>query len=139
MFEQNLATWLKRLDAKETAWQKTLAPFAGTRVAAFHNSWPYFAQRFSVKFDLFLEPKPGIPPSPAHLAAVIETMKREHIKAIIIEPYQNRRTAEAVAAATGAHIVDFAQYPGGLKDTAGDYLALLDKLIGALAAALATK
>ena len=136
-FDQNLAAWLKQLDAKEAGWQQLLAPFAGARVAAFHNSWPYFARRYGLKMDLFLEPKPGIPPSPAHLAAVIETMKREHIKAIVIEPYQNRRTAEAVAAATGARIVDFAQYPGGLKGTENDYLALLDKLVGALAAALA--
>jgi zinc/manganese transport system substrate-binding protein len=138
-YAQNLQTWLKRLDEKAAAWQRTLAPFAGTRVAAFHNSWPYFARRFGVKLDLFLEPKPGIPPSPAHLATVIATMKREHLKVIVIEPYQNRRTAAAVAAATGARIVDFAQYPGGLKGTEGDYLALLDKLVGALAAALAVK
>ncbi|MCX7010037.1 MAG: metal ABC transporter substrate-binding protein [Kiritimatiellaeota bacterium] len=138
-YEENLQAWLKKLDRKEAEWQKLLAPFAGSRVASFHNSWPYFARRFGLKMDLFLEPKPGIPPSPAQLAQVIETIKREHLKVIVIEPYQNRRTAEAVAAATGARIVDFAQYPGGLKGTENDYLALLDKLIQALAAVLANK
>ena len=136
-FEQNLQAWLARLDQKEAAWQKLFAPFAGARVAAFHNSWPYFARRFGLKIDLFLEPKPGIPPSPSHLAEVIETVRREHIRAILVEPYQNRRTAEAVAAATGARVVDGAQFPGGLKGTEGDYLALLDKIAAELAAALA--
>ena len=135
-YAKNLQLWLKKLDAKENEWQKLLAPFAGTRVAAFHNSWPYFARRFDLKFDLFLEPKPGIPPSPAHLAEVVETMKREHIKTIVVEPYQNRRTAETIAADTGARTVDFAQYPGGIKGTEGDYLVLLDKLVGALVTAL---
>ncbi len=138
-FEQNLQGWLKQLDAKEAVWQKQLTPFAGTRVAAVHNSWPYFARRFGLKMDLFLEPKPGIPPSPAQLVTVIEAMKRDVTKVIVVEPYQNRRTAEAVAAATGARIVDFAQYPGGLKGTDGDYLALLDKLVSSLAATLSAK
>ncbi|MCX6997866.1 MAG: metal ABC transporter substrate-binding protein [Kiritimatiellaeota bacterium] len=136
-FEQNLQAWLKRLDEKESVWQKKIAPFAGIRIAAFHNSWPYFARRFGLKMDLFLEPKPGIPPSPAQLANVLETMKREHIKVIVIEPYQNRHMAETVARQTGARIVDFAQYPGGVQGTAGDYLALLDKLVTSLVAALA--
>jgi ABC-type Zn uptake system ZnuABC Zn-binding protein ZnuA len=138
-FEQKLQAWLKLLDEKEVAWQKQLAPFAGTRVAAFHNSWPYFARRFGLKMDLFLEPKPGIPPSPAQLANVLETMKREHLKVIVIEPYQSKHMAATVAAQTGATVLDFAQYPGGVKGTEGDYLALLDKLVSSLAAALAAK
>ncbi len=135
-YEAKLQAWLQKLDAKAAGWQKRLAPFAGARVAAFHNSWPYFARRFNLKMDLFLEPKPGIPPSPAQLATVLATIKRERIKAIVIEPYQNRHMAETIARETGARMVDFAQYPGGLKGTEGDYLALLDKLVTTLAAAL---
>ena len=138
-YEKNLQAWLKLLDEKEAAWLKLLAPFAGTRVAAFHNSWPYFAHRFGIKMDLFLEPKPGIPPSPAQLGVVLETIKREHIKVIVIEPYQSKHMAGTVAAQTGATVLDFAQYPGALKGTEGDYLALLDKLVTTLAAALAAK
>ncbi len=138
-FGKNLQTWLTLLDAKLLAWQKQLAPYAGRRIAAFHNSWPYFARRFGVKMDLFLEPKPGIPPSPAQLASVLEAMKRERIKVIIIEPYQSKHMASSVAQQTGATVLDFAQYPGGVKGTEGDYLALLDKLVTTLAAALAAK
>lgn len=139
IYEKQLRAWLKQLDEKEAAWLKLLAPFAGTRIAAFHNSWPYFARRFGVKLDLFLEPKPGIPPSPAQLGVVLETIKREHVKVIIIEPYQSKHMAATVAAQTGATVLDFAQYPGGVKGTEGDYLVLLDKLVTTLAAALAAK
>ena len=87
-------------------------PFKGQSVVAYHDSWPYFAHRFGFKIDIFLEPKPGIPPSPSHLAEVIAQMKAQKIKAIIVEPYHNRKIAEKVAASTGAKVVDFAQFPG---------------------------
>jgi ABC-type Zn uptake system ZnuABC Zn-binding protein ZnuA len=138
-YTKNLQAWLKQLDEKLAAWQQQLAPYAGTRVAAFHNSWPYFARRFGLKMDLFLEPKPGIPPSPAQLGVVLETIKREHIKVIVIEPYQSKHMAATVAAQTGATVLAFAQYPGGVKGTEGDYLALQDKLVSSLAAALAAQ
>jgi ABC-type Zn uptake system ZnuABC Zn-binding protein ZnuA len=103
---------------------------------AYHNTWPYFAQRFGLKIDLFLEPKPGIPPTPANLASVIATMKAGNIRAILVEPYQNRRTAEKVAADTGAVVLDVAQYPGGVKGAEGGYIELIDYLVRTVAGAL---
>jgi zinc/manganese transport system substrate-binding protein len=87
--------------------------------------------------DLFLEPKPGIPPSPAHLAAVIRAMKEENVGVIIVDPYLNRRTAETVARNTGARVVDVAQFPGGVKGTEDGYIALMDHLVASVAQALA--
>ena len=136
-YRQKLDAFVKRLDEKITAWQKQMAPFKGRTVVAYHNSWPYFANRFGVKIDLFLEPKPGIPPTPANLTDVVTRMKTEHIGVIVVEPYQNRRTAEKVAAATGATIVDFAQFPGGVKGTEGGYIPLMDYLVNSLAKAFA--
>ena len=74
-YRANLATFTARLNAKLAEWQKLLELFKGRRIVTYHNSWPYFAARFGVKMDLFLEPKPGIPPSPSHLAEVITKMK----------------------------------------------------------------
>ena len=91
---------------------RDMLPFKGQSVVAYHDSWPYFAHRFGFNIDIFLEPKPGIPPSPSHLAEVIAQMKAQKIKAIIVEPFHNRKIAEKVAASTGAKVVDFAQYPG---------------------------
>ena len=80
---------------------------------------------------------PGIPPTPASLAEVITKMKAEHLKVIIVEPYQNRKTADTVAAETGATVVPVTQYPGGVKGTEGGYVELIDYLVNALAKELA--
>ena len=88
-----------------------------------------------MNIDIFLEPKPGIPPSPSHLAEVIAQMKAQHIKAIIVEPFHDRRIAEKVASATGAKVVEFSQFPGGLSGT-DSYVKLIDTLCRDLRAAL---
>ena len=85
--------------------------------------------------ETFLEPKPGIPPSPSHLAEVITKMKSEHVKAIMVEPFQNRKIAEKVASSTGAQVVDAAQFPGALPN-ADTYIAHIDALVGRVIAAL---
>jgi len=136
IYRERLNSFTNRLDVKLAVWQKQMEPFRGQRVVAFHNSWPYFAARFGVRIDLFLEPKPGIPPSPAHLADIVTTMKTEKIGVIIVEPHHNRKTAETVAAKTGAVLVDFSQYPGGVKGSEGGYFELLDYLVNSLAGAL---
>ena len=127
------------LDEKLKLWQVTLAPFKGQHLVAYHNSWVYFADRFGLKIELFLEPKPGIPPSPAHLAGVITKMKGEKALVIIVDPYLNRKTAETVARSTGATVVDVAQFPGGVKGTEAGYIALMDYLVNSIATALTEK
>jgi len=136
-YRSNLAKFNTRIDAKMIEWHKTLAPFLGKRIVAYHNTWPDFGARFGLKIDLFLEPKPGIPPTPASLAEVIAKMKAEHLRVVIVEPYQNRKTADAVAIATGAVVVPVAQYPGGVKGTEGGYVELIDYLVNAIAKGLA--
>ena len=136
-YRANLKKFTAALDAKMAEWQQTLAPFAGASIVAYHDSWPYFARDFGFKIDLFLEPKPGIPPTPAHLAEVIFKMKSEKARVIIVDPYLNRRTAETVARDTGAAVVDVTQFPGGLKGTDGGYIQLEDYLVNTLAKALA--
>jgi len=134
-YQANEKKFESTINAKLQEWGTAMLPFKGQHVVAYHDSWPYFAHRFGVEIDVFLEPKPGIPPSPSHLAEVIEQMKAQHIKAIIVEPYHDRKIAEKVASATGAKVVDFAQFPGGLPDT-DSYVKLIDKLIANLSAAL---
>lgn len=132
-YAERLNSFTNRLESKLVEWQKRLEPFRGQRVVAFHNSWQYFAARFGLKIDIFLEPKPGIPPTPAHLADVIGMMNAEKVKVIIMEPHQNRKTAENVAAKTGATVVEFCQYPGGVKGAEGGYIELIGYLVGTLA------
>jgi zinc/manganese transport system substrate-binding protein len=134
-FEANYKKFESTVNAKLQQWGAAMQPFKGQSVVAYHDSWPYFAHRFGINIDLFLEPKPGIPPSPSHLAEVIDQMKAQHIKAIIVEPFHDRKIAEKVASATGAKVVDFAQFPGGLPGTP-DYVSLIDKLVSNLSAAM---
>ena len=136
VYQANLKKFNDQLEGKMAEWEKLLAPFRGEQVVAYHDSWPYLANRFGLKIELFLEPKPGIPPTPVHLAEVITQMRNDHIHAILVEPYQNRRTAETVAADTGAVVVDVAQFPGAIKGTEGDYIASMDYIVHAIAKAL---
>ncbi len=134
-YQANYAKFEVTINAKLQDWGRVLLPFKGQPLAAYHDSWVYFAHRFGFTIETFLEPKPGIPPSPSHLAEVIGKMKTDHVKAILVEPFQNRKIAEKVASSTGAHVVDAAQFPGALSN-ADSYSAHLDALVTRVAAAL---
>ncbi len=134
-YEENLAGFGKTLGAKMQTWMDRLEPHRGKPIVTYHNTWRYFAKRFQLQADTFLEPKPGIPPSPPHLAKVIKRMNAAGIKAILVEPFQSRKTAEAVAGHTGASVVDVAQFPGGLPDT-DDYFSLMDAVVDGISKAL---
>lgn len=134
-YEANGRKFDARIDAKLQEWGRAMLPFRGRNVAAYHDDWLYFAKRFGLEIHVFVETKPGVPPSPSHLAEVIAGIRGNHIKAILTEPYHNRKNAEKVATATGAHIVDAAQYPGALPNT-GTYVELIDVLISRITTAL---
>lgn len=134
-YQTNEKQFENSINAKLQEWGAKLLPYRGQSIVAYHDSWIYFAHRFGFKIDIFLEPKPGIPPSPSHLAEVIAEMKAQKIKAILVEPYQNRKIAEKVAQETGGKVVDFAQFPGALPDT-DTYVKLIDALVNRLAVAL---
>ncbi len=129
-YETRLELFKTRLESKVAEWERALAPYEGQQLVAHHNTWQYFARRFGLKSELFLEPKPGIPPTPTHLAGVVAKMKAAHVRVIVVEPYQSRKTAERVAAQVGAvRVVDVAQYPGGVKGTEMDYVGLMEQLV----------
>lgn len=138
-YKTNLTTFEARIEVKVKEWVGTLAPFSRTPVVTYHATWRYFAERFGLRSELFLEPKPGIPPSPPHLAEVIGAMNDQKIKLILIEPYQSRKVAQTVAEHTGATIVNVSQFPGGVPGTEGDYLALMDANVKAIATALGAR
>ena len=134
-YQANEKKFEATINAKLQEWGAKLLPFKGQSLAAYHDSWPYFAHRFGFNIDVFLEPKPGIPPSPSHLVEVIAQMKAQQTKAIIVEPYHNRKIAEKVADATGAKVVDFSQFPGAMPNT-DTYVKLIDTLVNNVAGAL---
>ncbi|HEX8076376.1 MAG TPA: metal ABC transporter substrate-binding protein, partial [Chthoniobacterales bacterium] len=134
-YDANYKKFEATINAKLQEWGAALLPFKGQSLTAYHESWIYFAHRFGFQIDIFLEPKPGIPPSPSHLAEVIEKMKAARVKAILVEPYHNRKVAEKIASATGATVVDVAQFPGALPNT-DSYVGLIDALVSRVTSAM---
>jgi zinc/manganese transport system substrate-binding protein len=137
VYNANLAQFNSTLQAKMTEWRAALKPYAGRPIVTYHPTWRYFGRRFGLVADTFLEPKPGIPPSPPHLAKVMHKMQTEKIRILLVEPYQPRKTAEAVAARTNAAIVEVCQFPGGLPGTS-TYFSLIDTVVKRIVQALAT-
>ena len=133
-YKANLATFNARLDVKMAEWEKQLAPFRGAKIVTYHNDFIYLAERFNLQVVATLEPKPGISPSPSHLARVIGAMKAAPARVILVQPYQNRKTAETVARQTEAVVLDIAQQPGARQNTA-TYFDLMDHIVATLAAA----
>lgn len=86
-YRKNLSSFDRRIDEKISDWTKKMAPFRGTKIITYHASWPYFAERFGLDVVGHVEPKPGIPPSPAHLESLIDLITREKVKLLLMEPY----------------------------------------------------
>ena len=136
-YSGNLARFNAKLDTKYADWQRQLAPYRGARIVTYHKDFVYLADRFGLSIVGELEPKPGIAPSPAHLAQVIGKMKSTNAKVILVQPYQSRRTAETVARQTGAVILDVSQQPGGRSNTT-TYFDMMDNLVATVVGAFRT-
>jgi zinc/manganese transport system substrate-binding protein len=124
-FERNKEVYLKKVDGVFDQLHEKLAPFKGTKVIQYHQSWDYFCIEFGLEIVGSLEPKPGIPPSPSHLREVVSAAKHEGAKLMLIEPYYPKRPVQFVARETGAKVLRLPFYVGGKKgiDTFLDNLA----------------
>ena len=111
-FQENLKKFNEQIEAKLKEWTAKMLPFKGTKIIAYHNEWPYFEQRFGLQIVDFLEPKPGIPPTPSQLAKVITEMKRDNMKIIITSPYFTAESADLVARNVGGKVVTLATSVG---------------------------
>ena len=134
-FEGRLADFTSRLDAALKRWVAQMAPFKGTKVVTYHRSFPNFAERFGLDVIGYVEPRPGIPPSPSHTLELIQEMKRQQIKVILMEPYFDQKTPKSIASQTGAQVLVMPPSVGGEK-TITDYFKLFDYNVNLLANAL---
>jgi zinc/manganese transport system substrate-binding protein len=135
VFAQREADFERRLSEAEQRWKAAMAPYKGLKVVTYHRSWPNFADAFGLEVVGYVEPKPGIPPSPAHSLELIQQMKRENVKLIIVEPYFDPKTPNSIASQTGAQVVTLAPSVGGEKEVT-DYFKLFDYDIAKLTAAI---
>jgi zinc/manganese transport system substrate-binding protein len=134
-FEARRRELLTRLNTALARWQETLAPSRGARVVTYHDTWVYFLDRFGLVSAGTVEDRPGIPPSPTHVAELIRMMKTQRIRALVYEPWVDRRLVERIARETGARAVALAPAVGATPE-ATSYVDLFEFNVSALARAL---
>ncbi len=130
-YEANLQAFYTKIDSKMKEWQTRMASYKGSKIIAYHNEWVYFETRFGLKIVDFMEPKPGIPPSPTQLLKVIKEIKANSIKVMISSPYFATSSADMVAQQTGAKELTLATSVGAF-DTIKNYFDLFDYNINLL-------
>jgi len=134
-FEQSRTAFLKRLEAQMAIWAKELEPVRGAKVVVYHPDFIYFLTRFGLVQIGTVEDRPGIPPSPQHLANLIRQMQEQKVKVVLVEPWNDRKLAARVAEEAGGKALVIASSVGALKG-ADDYISTVDYNVKLLAQAL---
>ena len=136
-FAQRYDSFEQRLKQAHEKWLAEMKPYAGRKIVTYHRSWPNFAEHFHLDVVGYVEPRPGIPPSPQHTVELIGQMKRDGVKIIVVEPYFDLKTPNAIARETGAQVVVLMPSVGGEKEIT-DYFKLFDYDIAKLKQAFDT-
>jgi zinc/manganese transport system substrate-binding protein len=136
-FTQRYAEFEQRLKQADQQWLAQMKPYAGRKIVTYHRSWPNFAEHFGLNVIGYVEPRPGIPPSPQHTVELIGQMKREGVKVIVVEPYFDLKTPNSIARETGGQVVVLMPSVGGEKEIT-DYFKLFDYDIAKLKQAFET-
>ena len=124
-FEGRLKDFDMRLSEAETRWLAMMAPYKGIKLVTYHRSFPNFAERFGLDIVGYVEPRPGIPPTPQHTLELINEMKRLNVKVVLVEPYFDLKTPTAIGRETGAQVLVMPPSVGGVKEVT-DYFKLFD-------------
>jgi ABC-type Zn uptake system ZnuABC Zn-binding protein ZnuA len=127
--------FLARLEARLASWQEVLAPHRGTKLIAYHNTWPYFARRFRLDVLDVIESKEGVAPSPARIAKLAGVIRAQNVRAILHEPFAPDDSAQLLARRTGASVLKLAPSVGSLPEVR-EYVAIFEYNVTALARAL---
>src|SRR6476646_9008627 len=124
-FQQRFQDCDKRLSAAEQKWDGEMKPYRGRKVVTYHRSFPNFAQHFGLDVIGYVEPRTGIPPTPSHTLELIQLMKRENAKVVLVEPYFDLKTPQSIGHATGAQVIVYLPSVGGEKQVT-NYFELFD-------------
>jgi ABC-type Zn uptake system ZnuABC Zn-binding protein ZnuA len=136
-FAQRYTAFEQRLKQADQQWLAEMKPYAGRKIVTYHRSWPNFADHFHLDVVGYVEPRPGIPPSPQHTVELIQLMKRDGVKAIVVEPYFDLKTPNSIARETGGEVLVLMPSVGGEKEIT-DYFKLFDYNIAKLKHAFET-
>jgi zinc/manganese transport system substrate-binding protein len=134
-FAERYADFDRRLAEAEKRWDTAMEPYRGLEIVTYHRSWPNFCERFGLVVMGYVEPRPGIPPSPGHVLDLVEGMRQKDVKLLVVEPYFDLKTPNKVARETGAKVLVLFPSVGGEKDIK-TYIDLFDRDIDLLTAAI---
>ena len=130
-FQQRFQDFDKRLSAAELKWDAEMKPYRGRKVVTYHRSFPNFAKHFGLDVIGYVEPRPGIPPTPSHTLDLIQQMKRENCHVVLVEPYFDLKTPQSIGRETNSQVVVYLPSVGGEKQVT-NYFELFDYDIGLL-------
>jgi len=134
-FASRYADFDKRLAEAEKRWEAMMAPYRGLKIVTYHRSWPNLCKRFGLEVIGYVEPRPGIPPSPSHTLDLIKEMKAKNVKILLVEPYFDLKTPNSIGRETGAKVLVMPPSVGGEKEIT-DYIKLFDYDVSLLVSAI---
>jgi zinc/manganese transport system substrate-binding protein len=135
-YEKNLAAFVARVDTKARQWESLTRKLRGMRIATYHKSWSYVSQWLGLEEVGYVEPKPGIPPDPQHLARLIALMKQKQAKLLLMEDFYNKSVASLVAEKAGARLLDLPTDVGA-KPEIKDWFALVETVVRTISSSVA--
>ncbi len=134
-YAQRGADFDRRLTEAQRRWTAAMAPYKGLKVVTYHRSWANFTAAFGLDVIGYVEPKPGIPPTPQHTLDVIQAIRAQNVKIIMVEPYFDLKTPNTIAAASGATVLVIPPSVGGVP-AATNYITLFDTAVNSLLATI---
>ncbi|HEU5297053.1 MAG TPA: metal ABC transporter substrate-binding protein [Burkholderiaceae bacterium] len=138
-FVTNRAAFLEALERRMAEWARMLQPFRGAKLVVIHDSWAYFAERYGLDIVAAAEPTPGVPPSPAELAALVQRMRESGVRIVLADAHAHPSLVQALAARSGARVVTMQPSVPAAGPARGDYIAFIDDNVRRLAEALAAR
>jgi zinc/manganese transport system substrate-binding protein len=137
-FTRNRDAYLAKLNAKIAEWEQETKPIKGMEFVSYHEHWPYFAERFGLKYVGTIELKPGIDPTPRHIEDLVKEMKADHVPVVVREPQFPEKVPALIAKQTGATLVKLPIMPGGVPHT-DTYIEMMDYIVHTMVAAEAKR
>ena len=130
-FKNNLVSFINELDKKIIVWEEKMGKLSQRQVVFFHSSWIYFAERFDIKIAGYVEPKPGIPPTPSHNANLIKLIQRKKIKTIVMDVFYSDSAPNQIANITGVKVLKLPTQVFGLESIKS-YIQMMDYIVNQL-------
>lgn len=115
LYKQNAITFVKQMGDVAKHIREEFKPYDGLKVMTFHDAWKYFADAVPIEIVGTIEPKPGITPSPAQVQQEVDLMRRQGVKVVICETWDDVKLAQYVADQAGAKMVVLPDHVNGVE------------------------